>query len=73
MTAYRLETLSTASIVAAVKGGHAWIAESRHVDLAFTATGAGPTTTEGGPGDPTTADLSAAPMVALTNPVFVGA
>jgi hypothetical protein len=140
MTAYRLDTLSSAAIVDAVKGGHAWIAESRDVELTFTATGAGPTSTVGGPGDtvgltageklavhldvtgvpgcaaqlfgtsglltgtvadqggrilldtdvdpvegfvrtevrrptgtvdPTTDDLSAAPMVALTNPVFV--
>ncbi len=34
----RLGSVSTAEVVAAVKGGHAWIAESSDVDLAFTAT-----------------------------------
>ena len=37
-TAYRLETLSTEAVLAAIRGGHAWIAESSAVDLAFTAT-----------------------------------
>ncbi len=50
-TVYRLDTLSSAAIVAAARGGHCWIAESSAVDLTFTATGAGATTTVGGPGD----------------------
>ena len=50
-TAYRLATLSSAEIVAAARGGHCWIAESSAVDLTFTATGAGASTTVGGPGD----------------------
>ena len=37
-TVYRLETLSTAAVLAAITGGHAWIAESSAVDLTFTAT-----------------------------------
>lgn len=36
-TSYRLETLSTGEVVRAVKGGHAWLAESSAVDLTFTA------------------------------------
>jgi len=35
---YRMETLSTAAVLEAIKGGHAWIAESSGVDLTFTAT-----------------------------------
>ena len=35
---YRMETLSAAELVKAVKGGHCWIAESTGVDLTFTAT-----------------------------------
>jgi len=62
-TAYRLATLSTAEVVAAVKGGHSWIAESRDVDLTFTATGSGPTTTVGGPGD--TVVLTGSEMLAV--------
>jgi hypothetical protein len=50
-TVYRLDSLSSAAIVAAARGGHSWIAESSAVDLTFTATGAGATTTVGGPGD----------------------
>jgi len=50
-TVYRLDTLSSDAIVAAVKVGHCWIAESSAVQLTFTATGAGATTTVGGPGD----------------------
>ena len=50
-TVYRLDTLSSAAIVAAARGGHCWIAESSAVELTFTATGAGATTTVGGPGD----------------------
>jgi hypothetical protein len=50
-TVYRLDTLSSAAIVTAVQGGHCWIAESSAVDLTFTATGAGPTSTVVGPGD----------------------
>lgn len=53
-TSYRLGTLSTAEVVAAVKGGHCWVAESAAVDLSFSATGDGPTTTPGGPGDTVT-------------------
>jgi hypothetical protein len=53
-TVYRLDTLSSDAIVAAVKGGHCWIAESSAVDLTFTATGAGTSTTVGGPGDTVT-------------------
>ncbi len=53
-TVYRLETLSSAAIVAAVQGGHCWIAESSQVELTFEATGAGVTTTVGGPGDTVT-------------------
>ena len=56
-TVYRLATLSTAEVVAAVKGGHSWIAESAAVDLTFSATGAGVTTTVGGPGDTVTLTL----------------
>jgi hypothetical protein len=63
-TVYRLDTLSTAAIVAAVQGGHCWIAESSDVDLTFTATGAGPTTTVGGPGD--TVTLAADEMLACS-------
>ena len=62
-TVYRLPTLSTRQVVAAVKGGHAWIAESAAVDLDLTATGAGPTTTVGGPGD--TVALSAGEDLAV--------
>lgn len=36
-TAYRLDALSVAEVVKAVKGGHAWIAESSAVDLTFEA------------------------------------
>jgi hypothetical protein len=54
MTSYRLDTLATADVVAAVKGGHAWVAESSGVDLTFSATGAGSTSTVGGPGDTVT-------------------
>lgn len=54
MTAHRLSSLSSAEVVAAVKGGHCWIAESSDVDLDFTGTGTGPTTTVGGPGDTVT-------------------
>jgi predicted metal-dependent phosphoesterase TrpH len=36
-TAYRLQTLSTAEVVEAIRGGHAWIAESSAVDLTFEA------------------------------------
>ncbi len=53
-TVYRAESLSTAAIMAAVKGGHCWIAESSGVDLTFTATGTTTTTTVGGPGDTVT-------------------
>lgn len=38
MTSYRLESLATTEVVAAVRGGHCWIAESAAVDLTFTAT-----------------------------------
>jgi hypothetical protein len=37
-TVYRLGSLSATEVVAAVKGGHAWLAESSTVDLEFTAT-----------------------------------
>ena len=37
-TSYRLTTLSAAEVVAAILGGHAWIAEASTVGLAFTAT-----------------------------------
>lgn len=37
-TVYRAESLSTAAIMDAVRGGHCWIAESSAVDLTFTAT-----------------------------------
>ena len=37
-TVYRLETLSTRAVLDAIRGGHAWIAESSAVDLTFTAT-----------------------------------
>ncbi|HEU4810948.1 MAG TPA: CehA/McbA family metallohydrolase [Nocardioides sp.] len=37
-TSYRLAALSAAEVVAAVKGGHAWIAESSNVGLTFEAT-----------------------------------
>jgi predicted metal-dependent phosphoesterase TrpH len=50
-TAYRLGTLSTAEVVAAVQGGHAWLAESAEIDVDLSATGATTTTTVGGPGD----------------------
>jgi len=53
-TVYRLDTLSSAAIVAAAAGGHCWIAESASVELTFTGTGAGATTTVGGPGDTVT-------------------
>jgi hypothetical protein len=50
-TVYRLDTLSTAAIVEAVKGGHCWVAESSAVDLTFEAHGTVHTTSTGGPGD----------------------
>jgi hypothetical protein len=53
-TVYRLDTLSSAAVVDAARGGHCWIAESAQVGLTFTATGTGGTTTEGGPGDTVT-------------------
>lgn len=53
-TVYRADSLSTAAIAAAVQGGHCWIAESSAVELAFTATGSGATSTVGGPGDTVT-------------------
>lgn len=34
-TAYRLDTLSAAEVVKAIRGGHAWIAESSAVHLSF--------------------------------------
>jgi predicted metal-dependent phosphoesterase TrpH len=34
-TVYRLDTLSSEAVVAAVQGGHCWIAESSQVDLTF--------------------------------------
>jgi hypothetical protein len=37
-TVYRLGSLSAAEVVSAIKGGHAWIAESSAVDLTFVAT-----------------------------------
>lgn len=37
-TVYRLETLSTAAVLDAIRGGHAWIAESSGVQLTFEAT-----------------------------------
>jgi hypothetical protein len=54
MTTYRLGGLSSAEVVAAVKGGHCWVAESSTVQLEFTGTGTGPTTTVAGPGDTVT-------------------
>jgi hypothetical protein len=42
-TAYRLETLSKAEVLKAVRGGHAWIAESKDVALTFEATLGGTT------------------------------
>lgn len=36
-TVYRLQTLSTAEVLAAIRGGHAWLAESSTVDLELTA------------------------------------
>ena len=36
-TAYRMSELSTAALLDAVRGGHAWLAESSAVDLTFTA------------------------------------
>jgi hypothetical protein len=63
MTSYRLGTLASADVVAAVKGGHAWIAESSDVDLTFSATGAGVTTVVGGPGD--TVTLTAGEQLAV--------
>jgi hypothetical protein len=53
-TVYRLSSLSMADVVAAVKGGHCWVAESAAVGLTFSATGSGPTVTAGGPGDTVT-------------------
>ena len=50
-TVYRLDTLSSAAIVAAARGGHCWIAESSAVDLDLHRHGRGATTTVGGPGD----------------------
>jgi hypothetical protein len=50
-TVYRLDTLSTAAIVAAVKGGHCWVAESSAVDLTFEGHGSVHTSNAGGPGD----------------------
>ena len=36
-TAYRMDTLSTAALLDAVRGGHCWIAASSAIDLTFTA------------------------------------
>ena len=53
-TVYRADSLSTAAIMAAVRGGHCWIAESSVVGLTFSATGAGGTSAVAGPGDTVT-------------------
>jgi hypothetical protein len=50
-TVYRLDTLSTAAVVAAVRGGHCWIAESSAVDLTFEGHGTVTTTDAGECGD----------------------
>jgi predicted metal-dependent phosphoesterase TrpH len=50
-TVYRLDTLSSAAVVAAVQGGHCWIAESSAVDLTFEGHGTITTTNTGGCGD----------------------
>ena len=50
-TVYRLDTLSSAAVVAAVQGGHCWIAESSAVDLTFEGHGTVTTTNTGGCGD----------------------
>ncbi len=50
-TVYRADTLSSAAIVAAVKGGHCWIAESSAVGLTFEAHDTGDPTNTGGVGD----------------------
>jgi hypothetical protein len=47
-TVVRLPTLSTAAVVAAIKRGHAWVAESAGVDLTFTATFADPSSINDG-------------------------
>jgi hypothetical protein len=58
----RLGTLSAAEVVAAVKGGHLWIAESSAIDLTFTGTTGGQSAECGdhltaAPGDTVTAAL----------------
>ena len=50
-TVYRLDTLSSAAIVAAARGGHCWIAESSAVDLTFAGHGTVTTTNTGESGD----------------------
>jgi hypothetical protein len=50
-TVYRADTLSTAAITDAVRGGHCWIAESSAVDLTFEGHGTVNTAETGGPGD----------------------
>ena len=50
-TVYRLDTLSSAAIVAAAQGGHCWIAESSSVDLTFDGHGTITTTNTGESGD----------------------
>jgi PHP-associated len=42
-TVYRLDTLSTTAVLDAIRGGHAWIAESSAVDLVLTASAGGAT------------------------------
>ncbi|GAA1478153.1 CehA/McbA family metallohydrolase [Nocardioides aestuarii] len=58
-TVLRMDALSTASLVAAVRGGHGWLAESSAVDLTLEATAGG---TTAGCGD----TLAAAPDALVT-------
>jgi predicted metal-dependent phosphoesterase TrpH len=53
-TVYRADTLSTAAITDAVRGGHCWIAESSAVDLTFDAHGSVTLTNTGESGDTVT-------------------
>jgi hypothetical protein len=53
-TVYRAETLSTAAILDALRGGHCWIAESSDVDLTFAGHGTTTLTNTGESGDTVT-------------------
>jgi hypothetical protein len=47
-TVVRLHTLSTSAVIAAIRDGHAWVAESSDVDLSFEATLADPSSVDDG-------------------------